>query len=49
MEDETIIYKIEILQLIERFYNIKIHDDEVENIITFKDLISMVKQKIEIY
>ena len=37
--DEKIIYKIEILQLIESKYNIEIKDEEVENIITFEDLI----------
>ena len=44
--DENIIYKIEILQLIESKYNIEIKDEEVENIITFKDLINTIKNKI---
>ena len=44
--DENIIYKIEILQLIESKYNIEIKDEEVENIITFEDLINTIKNKI---
>jgi acyl carrier protein len=44
--DENIIYKIEILQLIESKYNIEIKDEEVENIITFEDLINLIKNKI---
>jgi len=46
MGEEKIIYKIEILQLIESKYNIEIKDEEVENIITFEDLINLVKNKI---
>lgn len=43
--DENIIYKIEILQLIESKYNIEVKDEEVENIITFEDLINLIKNK----
>lgn len=43
--DENIIYKIEILKLIEDRFNIEIPDEDVENIITFKDLITLVKEK----
>ena len=45
--EENIIYKIEILQLIESKYNIEIKDEEVENIITFEDLINTIKIKHE--
>jgi acyl carrier protein len=45
MGEEKIIYKIEILQLIESKYNIEIKDEEVENIITFEDLINLIKKK----
>ena len=45
MEQENIIYKIEILQLIESKYNIEIKDEEVENIISFEDLINLIKLK----
>ena len=44
--EENIIYKIEILQLIESKYNIEIKDEEVENIITFKNLIDLIKIKL---
>lgn len=44
--EENIIYKIEILQLIESKYNIEIKDEEVENIITFEDLINLIKNKL---
>jgi acyl carrier protein len=43
--EENIIHKIEILQLIESKYNIEIKDEEVENIITFEDLIKLIKKK----
>jgi acyl carrier protein len=42
--EENIIYKIEILQLIECKYNIEIKDEDVENIITFEDLINIIKK-----
>lgn len=45
--EENIIYKIEILQLIESKYNIEIKDEEIENIITFEDLINTIKLKHE--
>ena len=45
--EENIIYKIEILQLVESKYNIEIKDEEVENIITFEDLINIIKIKHE--
>jgi acyl carrier protein len=44
--EENIIYKIELLQLIESKYNIEIKDEEVENIITFEDLINLIKNKL---
>ena len=43
--EENIIYKIEILQLIESKYSIEIKDEEVENITTFEDLINLIKAK----
>jgi len=43
--DENIIYKIEILQLIESKYNVEIKDEEVENISTLEDLIELIKTK----
>jgi acyl carrier protein len=46
MGEEKIIYKIEILQLIESKYNVEIKDEEVENIITFEDLINLIKNKL---
>ena len=42
--DENIIYKIEILQLIELKYGIEIQDEHVENILTIQDLIEFIKQ-----
>jgi acyl carrier protein len=45
MEEDLILYKIEILQLIESKYNIEIKDEEVENIITLEDLIKLIKAK----
>jgi acyl carrier protein len=45
--EEKIIYKIEILQLIESKYNIEIKDEEVENIVTFDNLIELIKTKIK--
>jgi len=42
--DENIIYKIEILQLIESKYDIEIQDEHVENILTIQDLIEFIKQ-----
>jgi len=43
--EENIIYKIEILQLIESKYNIEIKDEEVENILTLENLIELIKAK----
>ena len=43
--EENIIYKIEILQLIESKYGIEVKDEEIENIITFEDLIKLIKLK----
>jgi acyl carrier protein len=45
MGEENIIYKIEILQLIESKYNIEIKDEEVENILTLENLIELIKIK----
>jgi acyl carrier protein len=42
----NLIYKIEIIQLIESKYSITINDDEIENIITFEDIINLVKSKL---
>jgi acyl carrier protein len=42
----NLIYKIEIIQLIESKYNITINDDEIENIITFEDIINLIKSKL---
>jgi len=44
--EKKIIYKFEILQLIESKYNIEIKDEEIENIITFEDLIKTIINKI---
>lgn len=46
MEEETIIYKIEILHLIERFYGIEIKDEEIEYILTIQDLIKTIQDKV---
>lgn len=43
--EENIIYKIEILQLIESKYDIEIKDEEIENIFTLQDLIELIKTK----
>jgi hypothetical protein len=43
--EENIIYKIEILQLIESKYNIEIKDEEVENVLTLENLIELIKAK----
>jgi len=45
MEEDLILYKLEILQLVESKYNIEIKDEEVENVITLEDLIILIKQK----
>ena len=45
--EENIIYKIEIIQLIESKYNIEIKDEEVENILTLENLIELIKNKNE--
>ena len=45
MGEEKLIYKIEILQLIESKYSIEIKDEEVENILTLEDLIELIKIK----
>lgn len=41
--EENLIYRIEIIQLIESKYNIEIKDEEIEDIITFEDLINLIK------
>ena len=43
--EESIVYKIEILQLIESKYGIEIKDEEVETINTFEELINLIKVK----
>lgn len=43
--EENLIYKIEILKAIERYYSIEIKDEEIESIVSFEDLIEMVKNK----
>jgi acyl carrier protein len=45
MEEKILVYKIQILQLIESKYNIEIKDEEVEDINTFEDLIKLIQQK----
>ena len=45
--EENIIYKIEILQLIESKYNIEIKDEEVENIVTLNNLIDLIILKLK--
>lgn len=45
LTEDLILYKLEILQLVESKYNIEIKDEEVENIITLEDLIILIKQK----
>jgi acyl carrier protein len=45
-QEINLIYKIEIIQLIESKYNVTINDDEIENIITFEDIINLVKSKL---
>ena len=45
MEEEILIYKIQIIQLIESKYNIEIKDEEVEDINTFEDLIKLIQEK----
>jgi acyl carrier protein len=47
MEEENIIYKIEILQLIESKYDIEIKDEEVENIVTLNNLIDLIILKLK--
>jgi acyl carrier protein len=44
---ENIIYKIEILQLIESKYDIEIKDEEVENIVTLNNLIDLIILKLK--
>ena len=44
--EENLIYKIDIIQLIESKYNIEIKDEEIENINTFEDLIILIKNKL---
>jgi len=43
--EENIIYKIEILNLIESKYNIEIKDEEVEEINSIQELINLIKYK----
>ena len=46
MDQEVILVrKLELLQHIERIYNIEIGDDEIELIITFEDLINLLIKK----
>lgn len=45
--EENLIYKIQILELIESQYGIEIKDEEVETILTFEDLINLIKSKIK--
>jgi acyl carrier protein len=45
-QEVNLIYKIEIIQLIESKYNVTINDDEIENIITFEDIINLIKSKL---
>ena len=43
--EENITYKLEIIQLIESSYGIEIRDEEIETILSFEDLINMVRSK----
>lgn len=46
MDQEVILLKkLELLQNIEKIYNITIGDDEVEFIVTFEDLIKLIIKK----
>jgi acyl carrier protein len=45
-QEINLIYKIEIIQLIESKYNVTINDDEIENIIAFEDIINLIKSKL---
>lgn len=45
--EKTLIYKLEILQLIEQKYGIEIKDEEVEYLETFEDLLELVVKKLE--
>lgn len=47
MEEKDLLYKIEIIQLIENKYNIEIEDGEIEYLITIKDLIESIEYHIE--
>ena len=44
--EENLIYKIELIQLIESKYNIEIKDEEMEFLNTINDLIESIKYKI---
>jgi acyl carrier protein len=44
--EENIIFKIELLQLVEAKYSIQFADEEVENLITIQDLIDLVKKRL---
>lgn len=47
MEKEIyLLYKLELLKLIEEKYFIQINDEEVENIIYFDDLFKLVVSKV---
>ena len=47
MDPEVILVeKLELLQNIEKVYNIEIGDDEVEEIVTFEDLIKLISKKV---
>jgi len=41
--EEDIIYRIEIIQLIESKYGIEIKDEDIEDILTFEDFIKIIK------
>lgn len=43
--EKDLIYKIEVLQLIENKYGIEIKDEEIEYVVTFEDLIKLIQQK----
>lgn len=43
--EENIIYRIEVLKLIELEYNIEIKDEEVEDIVLFEDLLNIIRLK----
>lgn len=44
-QEDLIIYKIQIFEMIEKMYCIEIKDEEIEDIVLFEDLIKLIKNK----